>query len=113
MPRPPTSPPMGRPPTTWPPAWRPTTGSSALVRAGADFETVTQAAERRRPGRERTRGCGRTASSPGRGWTTIRAPALERIAVPILALFGGSDLVVPVDESVAVFEAARRAGRAP
>ena len=28
--------------------------------------------------------------------------------MPVLALFGGADLVVPVDKSVAVFEAARR-----
>jgi pimeloyl-ACP methyl ester carboxylesterase len=34
--------------------------------------------------------------------------ALERIRCPILALFGGADRVVPVDESVAVYEAARR-----
>lgn len=35
-------------------------------------------------------------------------PALERVRVPLLALFGGEDTVVPVDESVAVFRAAVR-----
>jgi pimeloyl-ACP methyl ester carboxylesterase len=33
-------------------------------------------------------------------------PALERIRCPVLALFGGSERVVPVDESVAVYRAA-------
>ena len=36
-------------------------------------------------------------------------PALERIRVPLLALFGSEDNVVPVEESVAVFRAAVRA----
>lgn len=36
-------------------------------------------------------------------------PALERIAVPVLALFGADDNIVPVEESVAVYrEAVRR-----
>jgi uncharacterized protein len=36
-------------------------------------------------------------------------PALERIDVPVLALFGGDDTIVPVDDSVAVYrEAVRR-----
>ena len=35
-------------------------------------------------------------------------PALERIRVPLLALFGRDDAVVPVDESVAAFRAAVR-----
>lgn len=33
-------------------------------------------------------------------------PALERITVPVLALFGGDDAVVPVSESVDVYRAA-------
>ena len=46
-------------------------------------------------------------------WGLMRAlvdydprPALERIDVPVLALFGGDDAIVPVDESVAVYEEA-------
>ena len=46
-------------------------------------------------------------------WELMRAlvdydprPALERIDVPVLALFGADDPIVPVPESVAVFEAA-------
>lgn len=35
-------------------------------------------------------------------------PALERVEVPVLALFGGDDAIVPVAESVAVFEQAVR-----
>lgn len=35
-------------------------------------------------------------------------PALERISVPVLALFGAGDTLVPVDESVAVYRAAVR-----
>ncbi len=34
------------------------------------------------------------------------APALERIRVPVLALFGGADEIVPVEKSVAVYQAA-------
>jgi len=33
-------------------------------------------------------------------------PALERIQVPLLALFGADDRIVPVDESVAVYREA-------
>lgn len=33
-------------------------------------------------------------------------PALERIAVPLLALFGADDTIVPVEESVVVYRAA-------
>jgi uncharacterized protein len=36
--------------------------------------------------------------------------ALERIAVPVLALFGADDPIVPVDASIAVYEAAVRPG---
>jgi fermentation-respiration switch protein FrsA (DUF1100 family) len=35
-------------------------------------------------------------------------PAMERISVPTLALFGGDDAIVPVDESVAVYREAVR-----
>jgi pimeloyl-ACP methyl ester carboxylesterase len=35
-------------------------------------------------------------------------PALERIAVPVLALFGGGDTIVPVEESLAVYREAVR-----
>ena len=35
-------------------------------------------------------------------------PALERIRVPILALFGGEDPIVPVEESVAVYRSSVR-----
>jgi pimeloyl-ACP methyl ester carboxylesterase len=35
-------------------------------------------------------------------------PALERITVPVLALFGGDDTIVPVEESVAVYREAVR-----
>jgi pimeloyl-ACP methyl ester carboxylesterase len=48
-------------------------------------------------------------------WELMRAlvdydprPALERIGVPVLALFGGDDPIVPVDASVAVYEDAVR-----
>ena len=37
-------------------------------------------------------------------------PALERLTCPLLAIFGDEDLVTPVEESIAVFRAAR-AGR--
>jgi len=37
-------------------------------------------------------------------------PALERIRVPVLAVFGGEDPITPVEESVAVFREAVRPG---
>jgi pimeloyl-ACP methyl ester carboxylesterase len=37
-------------------------------------------------------------------------PALERIAMPLLALFGAEDSVVPVHQSVAIYERTVRAG---
>ena len=83
-----------------------------LVRAGADFDTVTRAAE----------AVGQAGNGPedaaelelARSWLDHDPrPALERIQVPLLALFGGADLVVPVDESVAVFEAARQGRPGP
>jgi uncharacterized protein len=78
----------------------------ALVRAGADFETVQAAA-------------GEDGQGPSddaeielvRRWLDHDPrPALERITCPLLAIFGGQDLVTPVEESIAVFRAAR-AGR--
>jgi pimeloyl-ACP methyl ester carboxylesterase len=75
----------------------------ALVRAGADFETVQAAA-------------GDDGHGPSddaeielvRRWLDHDPrPALERIACPLLAIFGGRDLVTPVEESIAVFRAAR------
>jgi uncharacterized protein len=74
-----------------------------LVRSGADFETVKAAA-------------GDDGQGPGNAaeLDLIRRlldhdprPALERLSCPLLAIFGESDLQVPVDESVAVLRAAR------
>ena len=82
-------------------------GIVALVRAGADFETVRQAAEAAGPAGNGPEDAAELELA--RTWLDHDPrPALERIEVPILALFGGADLVVPVDESVAVFEATRR-----
>ena len=78
----------------------------ALVRGGADFETVKAVAGADGPG-------------PGdaaeldliRRWLDYSPrAALERLACPLLAIFGEKDLHVPVEESVAVFREAR-AGR--
>ena len=78
----------------------------ALVRDGADIETVRAAA-------------GGDGQGPGdagelelvRRWLDHDpVPNLERLESPLLAIFGGQDLHVPVEESVAVFRAAR-AGR--
>jgi uncharacterized protein len=78
----------------------------ALVREGADFETVQTAA-------------GEDGHGPGdaaelelvRRWLDHDPrPALERLACPVLAIFGEMDLVTPAEESIAVFRAAR-AGR--
>ena len=75
----------------------------ALVRGGADFETVKAAA-------------GDDGQGPGDAaeLDLIRRcldhdprPALERLACPLLAIFGEKDLHVPVEESVATFRAAR------
>ena len=74
-----------------------------LVRAGADFETVQAAA-------------GDDGHGPGddaeielvRRWLDHDPrPALEQLTCPLLAIFGEQDLVTPVEESVAVFRAAR------
>jgi uncharacterized protein len=78
----------------------------ALVRGGADFETIQAAA-------------GGDGQGPGdaaevelvRRWLDHDPrPALERLECPLLALFGGADLFVPVEETLAVFRSAR-AGR--
>jgi pimeloyl-ACP methyl ester carboxylesterase len=75
----------------------------ALVRGGADFETVKAAA-------------GGDGQGPGNAaeLDLVRRmldhdprPALERLACPLLAIFGEKDLHVPVEESVAIFRAAR------
>jgi pimeloyl-ACP methyl ester carboxylesterase len=77
-----------------------------LVRDGADFETVRAAA-------------GEDGHGPAdaaeldlvRRWLDHDPrPALERLACPLLAIFGEQDLVTPVDESIVIFRAAR-AGR--
>jgi pimeloyl-ACP methyl ester carboxylesterase len=75
----------------------------ALVRSGADFETVKEAA-------------GDDGQGPGNAaeLDLIRRlldhdprPALERLTCPLLAIFGEQDLQVPVEESMAIFRAAR------
>lgn len=78
----------------------------ALTRDGAPFEVVQQAAL--------DAGLADGAPSDPAELELARAwldhdprGSLERIRCPILALFGGADRIVPVDESVAVFEAAR------
>ena len=77
-----------------------------LVRAGADFETVQAAA-------------GDDGHGPGddaeielvRRWLDHDPrPALERLTCPLLAIFGEQDLVTPVEDSIAVFRAARPGG---
>jgi uncharacterized protein len=79
----------------------------ALVRAGADFDAVQAAA-------------GDDGHGPGddaelelvRRWLDHDPrPALERLTCPLLAIFGGEDLVTPVEESIAVLRAARADGR--
>jgi pimeloyl-ACP methyl ester carboxylesterase len=74
-----------------------------LVRGGADFETVRAAA-------------GGDGQGPGDAaeLDLVRRlldhdprPALERLECPLFAIFGSEDLFVPVEESVAVFRAAR------
>jgi pimeloyl-ACP methyl ester carboxylesterase len=78
----------------------------ALVRAGADFETVQAAA-------------GDDGHGPGddaelelvRRWLDHDPRrALERLTCPLLAIFGEHDLVTPVEDSIAVFRAARPGG---
>ena len=82
-----------------------------LVRDGADLEAVRAAAA----------GLGLGGAEPtdprelelARRWQDHDPrPALERIACPILAIFGGADKVTPVEVSVPVFRAAgARPGR--
>jgi pimeloyl-ACP methyl ester carboxylesterase len=78
----------------------------ALVRGGADLETVRKAAG------EDDHGPSDAAELDlVRRWLDHDPrPALERLACPLLAIFGEEDLVTPVDESIATFRAAR-AGR--
>jgi uncharacterized protein len=78
----------------------------ALVRGGADIETVQAAAA------EDGHGPGDAAELElVRRWLDHDPrPALERLTCPLLAIFGGKDLVTPVGDSIAVFRAAR-AGR--
>jgi pimeloyl-ACP methyl ester carboxylesterase len=74
-----------------------------LVRRGADFETVRAAA-----GGD---GQGPTDAAElelARRWLDHDPrSALEQLACPLLAVFGDADLFVPVEESIAVFRAAR------
>jgi uncharacterized protein len=78
----------------------------ALVRSGADLATVQATAGEDDHG----------PSDPAelelvRRWLDHDPrPALERLTCPLLAIFGDQDLVLPVEESIAVFRAAR-AGR--
>ncbi|MDX6423697.1 MAG: uncharacterized protein QOI67_1168 [Gaiellaceae bacterium] len=73
----------------------------ALVRDGADFETVVAAAGGEGPP-------DLLELELVRRWLEHdpRA-ALEQLECPLLALFGDEDLHVPVEESIAVFRAAR------
>jgi pimeloyl-ACP methyl ester carboxylesterase len=82
-----------------------------LMRGGADLETVRAAASGLSLG-------GAEPTEPrelelARRWQDHDPrPALERIACPILAIFGGADMVTPVEASVPVFRAAgARPGR--
>jgi uncharacterized protein len=73
----------------------------ALVRDGADFETVVTAAGGEGPPDA-------LELELVRRWLEHdpRA-ALERLESPLLAIFGDEDLHVPIEESIAVFRAAR------
>jgi pimeloyl-ACP methyl ester carboxylesterase len=73
----------------------------ALVRDGADFDTVVAAAGGDGPPDA-------LELELVRRWLDHdpRA-ALEQLECPLLALFGDEDLLVPVEESIAVFRAAR------
>jgi uncharacterized protein len=75
----------------------------ALVRGGADFETVKAAAGDDGPGP----GDAAELDLVRRWLDHSPLPALERLACPLLAIFGEKDLHVPVEESVAIFRAAR------
>ena len=75
----------------------------ALVRDGADFETVLAAAGGDGPPDA-------LELELVRRWLDHDPrPALERIECPLLAIFGDEDLHVPVEVSIAVFRAARAA----
>ena len=82
-------------------------GIMAMTRAGLDFDAILAAAER--AGLADLGPADAAELELARHWLDHDPRvALERLDAPLLALFGGADLVVPVDESVAAFEAARR-----
>jgi pimeloyl-ACP methyl ester carboxylesterase len=81
----------------------------ALVRGGAALETIRKVAEEA--------GLGGPEPADDHELTLVRRwqdhdprPALDRIACPILAIFGGSDMIVPVVESAEIY---RTAGERP
>jgi pimeloyl-ACP methyl ester carboxylesterase len=90
-------------------------GLLSLMRAGVDFDEARRLVER-----EGTPAALRRLELPllpasEVEWKLLSAlidydprPALERIDVPVLALFGEADPVIPVEESVAVFREAVR-----
>ena len=76
-----------------------------LVRAGATFEIVEQAAMAAGQGEDGPADAAELELA--RAWLDHDPRgALERITRPVLALFGSADQLVPVDESVAVFRGA-------
>ena len=78
----------------------------ALVRGGADFESVRAAAGEDGQGPQDA-----AELDLVRRWLDHDPrPALERLTCPLLAIFGDEDLITPVDESIAEYRAAR-AGR--
>jgi pimeloyl-ACP methyl ester carboxylesterase len=75
----------------------------ALVRGRADFETVQAAA-----GEDGQGPADAAELDLDRRWLDHDPrSALERLVCPLLAVFGGDDLVVPVAESIAIFRDAR------
>jgi pimeloyl-ACP methyl ester carboxylesterase len=90
-----------------------------LVRNGATFEAVTALLTRDDEAGRDVRGSSLSPFDPAefellRRWVDHDPrPALERIARPVLALFGSDDHVVPVAESVAAFRAAREGRPGP
>ena len=77
-------------------------GLVTLLRSGADYATVKAAAG------EDDQGPSDAAELELlRGWLDHDPrPALERLSCPLLALFGGADLVTPVEDSIAVLREA-------
>ena len=76
-----------------------------LVREGASFDIVERAASEAGQGENGPADAAELELA--RAWLDHdpRA-ALERMTSPVLALFGSADLIVPVDQSIAVFRAA-------